>query len=211
MHGSIGQGFLWLLAPHRCPSCDWPVPDVREASFCGACEPLLEVAPPGLSPPAQTAAGWLYEGPFADAIRRFKYGGAGWLAAPLGSKLASRARPYSGRIHAVVPVPLHPSKLRARGFNPAALIAKPVAAELGAPLRLKWLHRERATRSQAGLERDARLANVRGAFRAARVTPTQVLLLDDVRTTGATLAEAAAALIAQGHEVTTLALACALK
>jgi predicted amidophosphoribosyltransferase len=78
-------------------------------------------------------------------------------------------------------------------------------------LRLTWLYRERATRSQAGLERDARLSNVRAAFRAASVTPTQVLLIDDVRTTGATLAEAAAALSAQGHEVSTLALACALK
>jgi predicted amidophosphoribosyltransferase len=106
-----------------------------------------------------------------------------------------------------VPVPLHSSKLRARGFNPAALLARPVAAELGAVLRVGWLWRERATRSQAGLDRDARLANLRGAFRAAVVEPTRVLLIDDVRTTGSTLAEAAAALTATGHEVTTLALA----
>lgn len=199
-----------MLAPHRCPSCDWLVPDVEAAEFCGACGPLLEVAPAGISPPARNAAGWLYEGPFADAIRRFKYEGAGQLAAPLGAKLAVRARPYAGQIRAVVPVPLHPAKLRARGFNPAALLAKPVAAELGATLEVGWLYRDRATRTQAGLDRDERLANVRGAFRAAPVKPTRVLLIDDVRTTGSTLAEATAALTAQGHEVTTLALACRL-
>jgi predicted amidophosphoribosyltransferase len=207
VQGSIAQGFLSLLAPHRCPGCDFRVPDVVAASFCEACEPLLEPAPAGMSPPARAAAGWLYQGPFADAIRRFKYAGAGWLAVPLGERLAVAARPYSGAIRAVVPVPLHPSKLRERGFNPAALLARPVAAELGAALRVGWLRRERATRSQAGLEREARLANLRGAFQAAVVEPTSVLLIDDVRTTGSTLAEAAAALTAKGHEVTTLALA----
>jgi predicted amidophosphoribosyltransferase len=207
MQASIVQGFLWLLAPHRCPGCNLGIADVAAASFCPACEPLLEPAPAGMSPPAREAAGWLYQGPFADAIRRFKYGGAGWLAAPLGVKLAGLARPYAGAIRAVVPLPLHASKLRARGFNPAALLAKPVAAELGAPLRIDWLRRDRATRSQAGLDRVARLANVRSAFRATKVAPTSVLLIDDVRTTGTTLAEASAALSAQGHEVTTLALA----
>jgi predicted amidophosphoribosyltransferase len=207
MQGSIPQGFLSLLAPNRCPGCDYPVPDVAAATFCDACEPLLEPTPPGMSPPSRSAAGWLYQGPFADAIRRFKYAGAGWLAVPLGERLAVAAQPYSGAVRAVVPVPLHPSKLRARGFNPAALLARPVAAELGARLHVGWLRRERATRSQAGLDRAARLANLRGAFQAASVEPTTVLLIDDVRTTGTTLAEAAAALTARGHEVTTLALA----
>jgi predicted amidophosphoribosyltransferase len=149
----------------------------------------------------------MYQGPFADAIRRFKYAGASWLAETLGNRLARAAQPFSGIARAVVPLPLHPSKLRARGFNPAALLARRVAAELGVPLRVGWLRRERATRSQAGLDRDARLANLRGAFRAARVAPTSVLLIDDVRTTGTTLSEAAAALTAQGHDVRTLALA----
>ncbi|HET6334908.1 MAG TPA: ComF family protein [Polyangiales bacterium] len=209
MQGSIVQGFLWLLAPHRCPGCDLGVADVAAAAFCPACEPLLEVAPVGLSPPARAAACWQYQGPFADAIRRFKYGGAGWLATPLGAMLATAARSYAGGIQAVVPIPLHPTKLRSRGFNPAALLARPVAVELGVPLQINWLQRDRATRTQAGLSRDARLANLKGAFRAATAEPTTVLLIDDVRTTGTTLAEASAALTAKGHEVSTLALAWA--
>jgi predicted amidophosphoribosyltransferase len=169
----------------------------------------LEPAPREAAPPCRSAAGWLFEGPFADAIRRFKYAGSGELAGPLGAMLASIASPYGGTIRAVVPVPLHPRKLRARGFNPAALLARPVARQLGAPLRIGWLHRERDTRTQAGLERAARLANLKSAFRAAKVQPTCVLLIDDVRTTGSTLHEAGGALTAVGHDVWTLALALA--
>ena len=141
------------------------------------------------------------------AIRRFKYAGASWLARPLGKLLAGTARGYAGSVHAVVPLALHPRKLRARGYNPAALLARAVARELDVPLRTSWLRRERGTRSQAGLTRDARLANVRGAFRAPAIRACRLLLVDDVRTTGATLAEAAATLAARGHTVQTLALA----
>ncbi|HKP59550.1 MAG TPA: hypothetical protein VJV78_22660, partial [Polyangiales bacterium] len=75
------------------------------------------------------------------------------------------------------------------------------------PLRVGWLRRDRSTRSQAGLPRDARPSNVRGAFSAPALPARKLLLIDDVRTTGATLAEAAATLGARGHEVRTLALA----
>lgn len=229
MPASIFEGFLSLLAPQRCPGCDLPFTPERSPQptgphthpdwaaptscltrvFCPACAPLIERAPRWLAPPASTAAAWRFEGPLADAIRRFKYAGAGRLAEPLGSLLAEAAQPYLGRLDAVVPLPLHPSKLRSRGYNPAALLGRSLARELGVPLRVDLLRRERATRSQAGLDRDARLTNVRGAFRARARPPAKLLLLDDVRTTGATLAEAAATLTARGHTVATLALAWA--
>ena len=218
-HPSILGGLVDLLAPLRCPGCDLPLPppepeapdatpDTRTA-FCPACGPLLEPTPEWLQPPARASAARLYQGPLADAIRRFKYGGAGWIARPLGALLADSARPFSGEVDAVVPLALHPSKLRTRGYNPAALLAGPVARALGVPLRVHWLRRLRATRSQAGLARDLRLENVRGAFAAAPVPGHKLLLIDDVRTTGATLAEAAATLTRAGHDVATLALAWA--
>lgn len=210
---SLLQAFLALLAPPRCPGCDFPLPEAPDAlpplapEFCEACGPLLEPPPAWLAPPAAVAAAGMYQGPLADAIRRFKYAGAGWAAAPLGKVLARASRPYAGLVHAVVPLALHPSKLRERGYNPAALLARPVALELGVPLRVGWLRRERATQSQAGLPRAGRSANVRGAFSAPARPHSKLLLVDDVRTTGATLAEAAATLRARGHEVMTLALA----
>jgi predicted amidophosphoribosyltransferase len=213
MRTSLLQGFLALLAPRHCPGCDLPLvaaaADPRSVvpEFCDACGPLLEPPPAWLAPPAAVAAAGLFQGPLADAIRRFKYAGAGWAAAPLGAVLARSARPYVGLVQAVVPLALHPSKLRERGYNPAALLARAVAVELGVPLRVGWLRRERATKSQAGLPRDARSANVRGAFSAPALPARKLLLIDDVRTTGATLAEASATLGSRGHEVLTLALA----
>jgi ComF family protein len=206
---SLLEGFLAVLAPPLCAGCDLGLAASVGHVFCEACEPLLEPSPAHLLPPARSAAVWRYQGPLADAIRRFKYGGASELAVPLGSMLALAAATYTGTVDAVVPVPLHPRKLRERGYNPAALLGRPVARALGIPQRTSWLTRARATRSQAGLSREARQSNVRAAFLAKRRAPARLLLIDDVRTTGATLSEAARVLTAHGHEVVCLALAFA--
>jgi ComF family protein len=161
------------------------------------------------APPAREAAAHAFQGPLADAVRRFKYGGARHLGSSLGGLLVAAASVYAGQVDAVVPMPLHVRKLRQRGFNPSALLARPVASALSVPLRTRWLARRRATQDQAGLSSEQRQLNVHGAF-AARPAPAQtILLIDDVRTTGATLTEAAATLKAHGHDVFTLALAWA--
>jgi ComF family protein len=108
----------------------------------------------------------------------------------------------------VVPVPLHPRRAELRGFNQAALLAKPVARALGARLAIA-LRRERDTLAQATLDRALRLRNMKEAFSAVRrVNGESVLLVDDVRTTGATLEACSAALLAAGaKDVRTLVLA----
>lgn len=212
MLSTFFSGLLELLAPAECPACG--LPDLaREdgAGLCPACVPLLEQAPKDRRPPAAHAALWLYQGPLADAIRRFKYADQRQLLRHFAPLLTAAAPAYAGLVDAVVPVPLHPRKLRARGWNPAALLARPVAGALGVPLQTRWLQRVRETAVQAGLSRDARLANVRGAFQARPAPPSRVLLIDDVRTTGATLLEAAACLEAVGHTVSTLSFAWALQ
>ena len=103
---------------------------------------------------------------------------------------------------AVVPVPLAPSRLRERGFNQAGLLARPVAASLGAPL-VEALSREPGGRRQAGLGGRARRTNVDGRFVARRDAANAVpraLLVDDVLTTGATAFACAAALAEAGFE-----------
>jgi len=107
----------------------------------------------------------------------------------------------------VVPVPLHRRRLAERGFNQAALLGRPLARALGVPLVTGRLVRVRPTPPQAELAAAERRDNVRGAFALRRPLPDRVLLVDDVRTTGATLAEAAQTLTDAGHDVFTLTLA----
>lgn len=194
------EGLSQLLVPPRCVGCDLPM--AASEGFCPACEPLIERAGPGLRPPAPTAAASHYGGPMADAICRFKYAGQTAVGRFLGDTLASVALGYAGEVDRVVPLPLHPVRLRQRGFNQAVVLARPVARALGVPLDTATLRRVRPTRVQAGLSPDARLDNVRAAF-AARPLPggARVLLIDDVRTTGATLTAAALALRAAGFDV----------
>lgn len=184
-------GLLDLLAPRVCPGCDL---ETRGRGFCPACAPLLEPPPRWMRPPAPCAAAHLYAGPMADAIRRLKYARRTDLVAPLGALLVEAGLAYAGQVARVVPVPLHPLRLRQRGFNQSALLAAPVARALGVPLDVGSLRRVRPTQEQAGKVREARLVNVRGAFEVSRAVGGPLLLVDDVRTTGATLTEAAVCL-----------------
>lgn len=199
---------LRLLAPARCAACDLALV-MDEEGFCGGCDLLLDVLPAAQRPPREAAAGFAYGGPLAEAICRLKYGGRTDLAGALGRRLADLCAGYAGEVDVVMPLPLHAERLRERGFNQAALLARPVARTLGLALDARSLRRVRPTAVQASLPRPRRLDNVRGAFVArASTRPARVLLIDDVRTTGATLASAADALLASGHpRVYTLALA----
>ncbi len=100
-----------------------------------------------------------------------------------------------------MPVPLHPARLAERGYNQAALLGAAAARELGAPLQPRALLRTRNTSQQARLPRAGRLENVAGAFRVrapALVRGRRIVLVDDVATTGATLAACVAALRESG-------------
>jgi ComF family protein len=101
----------------------------------------------------------------------------------------------------LLPVPLHPSRLRKRGYNQALELARPLGRRLGIPVRHDVLRRTRCTGAQTELDAAARVGNVRGAFALASL-PAQrhVALVDDVMTTGATLAEAAMVLLAAGMD-----------
>lgn len=199
-------GLLSLVAPRRCPGCDTSVDeDVR---FCGACEPLLEPATGALG----TYAAFVYGGPLADAIRRYKYGARTELALPLGSLFAQCARErFVGRIDVVVPVPPHPRRVRERGFDATALLAMPLARALDARYVPSAIARVRDTPPQASLARARRLGNVAGCFAVQRtLDEARVLVVDDVRTTGATLFEMARAVDDAGAgSVALLALAAA--
>ena len=183
-------GLLTLLAPTRCPGCD----EAAEGAdvFCAACSALVEHT-------SNPSAVFEYGGPVADAIQRFKYDGRSELGAVLGSLMASDARRWAGKVDAVVPVPLHWRRRRSRGYDQAALLARPVANVLGIPAVLRGLRRVRNTPSQVDLPHGERQQNVARAFAPWRLRGLRrALLIDDVRTTGATLRAASEALRAGG-------------
>jgi ComF family protein len=165
-------------------------------------------------PRSGEVAAYAYGGALGTAITSLKYGGRVDRARPLGELLRRAALGWEGAPpNVVVPVPLHRKRLVERGFNQAALLARPVARDLSARFAPLALERVRDTAAQASLDRPARQANVADAFAAragAKLAGERVLIVDDVRTTGATLdACARAALAAGASEVRTLVLAAA--
>jgi ComF family protein len=138
-------------------------------------------------------------------VRRFKYASPGLAGLDPAAEAVARllVREAAARVpgpapDALVPVPLHPARIRSRGFAPAAILARVAARALGAPA-VAGLQRVRDTPSQTGLDRPGRRRNVAGAFAPGRAAPgPTVWLVDDVVTTGATLGEAARALRAAG-------------
>jgi ComF family protein len=199
-----------LVLPPLCPRCRRSLP---EPGLCGSCLHAF-VPPPGDTASATLAgvdalhAAAAFEGELLDWVHRFKYPARGWRgldpapAALLGALVVEAASALAGEgLDATVPVPLHPRRLRERGFDPVYALARTAARALGLRVVPDALRRVRATPSQTGLDRLARRRNVAGAFtvRAGSLPHgASVLLVDDVVTTGATLGEAARTLRASG-------------
>ncbi|WP_026369926.1 ComF family protein [Kallotenue papyrolyticum] len=209
------DALLDLLFPPRCCGCR-----ARGALLCPsclrACRPVSaainQVLHQRVNSPflASTAGAYHFEGVVREALHALKYARRARLAGPLGSLLIAYARQQPVIVDAIVPVPLHPERERQRGFNQAALLAAPLARALGVPLLTDGLARTRNTARQADLGREQRRANVRAAFAwcAAAAPPARLLLIDDVITTGVTVAAVAQALCEAGaREVHALALA----
>ncbi|MDH5527440.1 MAG: ComF family protein [Nitrospirota bacterium] len=162
---------------------------------CGAC---MRAAPPFAR--ARVLGG--YDGLYGHAVRLLKYREKTSLANYLAGRIRPRAYPDGfWDVDLVMPVPLHPSRLRERGFNQSARLAAAVGRRMGLPVAGHLLERTVATASQVGLKRRERLRNVARAFAVCdtdSVAGKSVLLVDDVITTGATLSACARALMRAG-------------
>lgn len=210
--GRLTAAALDLAFPAACAGCG------REgAPLCNSCLPALDarLGLPGGTPmgmPADLPAPLLqlewcapFAGPVRAALHDLKYRGERRLAEPLGAAIARRWACVGSGAQVVVPVPVHAERERHRGYDQAALIAAGAARRLGLPFA-NALERGRTTVAQFELGRDQRAANVAGAFRlrgsdqrsAAAIAGRWVLLVDDVVTTGATLAACATALERSG-------------
>jgi ComF family protein len=207
---------LDLALPGRCVGCG-----AEGLPICATCSPALDArldtapgTPIGLlseTPAPLLQLEWC--APFAGTVRRalheLKYAGEQRLAEPLGAAIARRWRRAGAGGDLIVPVPVHADRLRKRGYDQAVMIAGVSAGELGLPFA-PILERARATAAQYDLDREHRSANVEGAFRLVRRAPGSRLevrlplsgrwpvLVDDVVTTGATLAACARVLLDHG-------------
>jgi ComF family protein len=137
-----------------------------------------------------------YEGVGKEIVHGLKYRGYRKIVARLATPLMLQVLGDS-RFDAVVPVPLHRSRQRKRGFNQAGLLARGVASEINAPVS-DTLEVVRSTRDQVELTAAQRRANVAGAYRATAILRGKILLIDDVFTTGATMSACASTLLRAG-------------
>lgn len=180
----------WLSEP-LCPQCGRIVADSH--SICYVCRkwPL---------PLSKIRAATQFVDPIPQIIHNMKYNGYHALAEPLADLMVKAWPQWQFNIDLVLPVPLHPDRQKERGYNQSALLTKHMCRRLGLPYNLEAISRPRHTSPQVGLNVIDRLTNVRGAFRAdaAKVTGKNILLIDDVCTTGATMAATAEALLMAG-------------
>lgn len=202
------------LARHPlCPLCGRPFIDgAGDDHLCGPC---LQ------RPPRFTAArAWacypreeLDDHPLRKVVQRFKYGRKVALGKPLGRLLAAGCEEFlpSWPIDLIIPVPLHPRRLRWRGFNQSVLLARQVSRRYAIAMDPFVLTRAKETPPQTQLHEDERRKNVRGAFAVASgksVDKKNLLLVDDVYTSGATIDECSRTLKRAGaQEVYVLTLA----
>ena len=185
-----------LFAPRLCWSCSGL--SRRGDPLCGSCraslhrltpEPVLLSGVPVWAPLA-------YSGPARDLVRALKFRGAIALADAMAAQIVANAPP--GLLAAqLVPVPLHPRRLRQRGYNQAAAIAEAVGRRADLAV-LHCLARSGPSITQVGRDRAERTAAPAGSIHAKSPAPEKVLLVDDVVTTGATLGACRDALIAHG-------------
>ncbi len=185
-----------------CRRCSLPRPG--SPADCGRCRDW----PSGLT----AVAAVRYAGAAESIAHTLKYRGWTHLADLCAAAMVDALADRPAGLDVLVPVPLHAARLRERGFNQSALIARSLSARLAIPV-IEALVRSRATRSQVGLGRAARRRNVEAAFepRGGLRAGARVGLVDDVATSGATLAAAALALGAGGAaRVTAVTFALAL-
>jgi ComF family protein len=207
---------LDLLLPPRCGSCravgSWLCARCHsrirrlEEPTCRRCGAELESARKDcgcrsrLKSLARLRSAAAYEGPIEVAVQRFKYQGWRRLAEPLAILMAERLMVEGLAAPWAVAVPLHPSRLRQRGFNQAELLARELRRRLQLEAPPGELVRTRQTPPQVGHDRRWRLENVRDAFawHGAALAGRSILVVDDVATTGATLEACASALRSGG-------------
>lgn len=185
------EALLELLYPRdvRCACCDKEA--LTRGGLCGACAARFHPALPRETPAGLDGfhAAWVYEEPLRGMMHRFKFQNASHLADFFSAYMQPSAH---WSVTGLVPVPLHPAREKARGYNQSLLLAERIAARTGMALKGDILLRIRDTQTQTELDAAARARNLRDAFALQKsCAGERLLLIDDICTTGSTLCECA--------------------
>ncbi|MBL1277846.1 MAG: ComF family protein [Ectothiorhodospiraceae bacterium] len=163
-------------------------------ALCGQCQ----IQPPSYE---QCLSPFLYYRPVDKLLQGLKFNGrlaqARLMGELMGQWLASVVEVMPDQL---IPVPLHPTRIRERGFNQATELARPIAKRLNIPLNLSVVQRRVATPPQSDLTRQERLKNIRNVFNVVKPVDGHVVIIDDVMTTGSTVEELAKTLLRAGAE-----------
>jgi ComF family protein len=194
-----------------CPRC-WSAMRFIERPFCerlgtpfehdlgqGLISPQAMADPPAFA--RARAVARFEDGPARTLVHRLKYSDRAELARPIARWMARAGADVLADVDLLAPVPLHALRLWRRRFNQAAALTAEISRQTGKPCDLTAIRRVKATRSQVGLSRAQRAENVQGAFRVAEgvvVRGLNVVLVDDVLTSGATANAASRALLRAG-------------
>ncbi|NEX18314.1 MAG: ComF family protein [Halochromatium sp.] len=194
-----------------CPRCAQPFAPSRDTKMTLTASSLVDAAPQPLcsncqrqTPPFERClAAYRYEDPLPGLVAGIKFKSKLNLIRLLGELLADVVQTDAERRdkplpQALVPVPLHLRRLRARGYNQALEIARILSRRTGVPLLPQCCRRTRATQAQSELDERHRHLNIRGAFEAIAPMPRHIALIDDVMTTGATVSELTRVMTAAG-------------
>ncbi len=214
-----GQTLLDLILPPRCVNCEttnsWLCDDclsqvdIINRPICQKCGTPHTAAPFSCSQCAHhplkfingiRAAAFFEDNPIRPAIHALKYNNHKAIADTLAQLLYDACQRHNLTFDVIMPVPLHKSRYKTRGYNQSELLARGLSRRLNIPLDTRTLVRTKKTKSQMTLGAEERQQNVAGAFttKPGRPLAQQILLIDDVCTTGSTLDACAAALTTSG-------------
>jgi ComF family protein len=169
-----------------CRYCAYPLPD-EGYLVCGQCIKK----PPSFD---QALIGYVFEEPLRKLLHQFKYHNGLYLTSFLSQLMLQAIEKHSIAGQCLIPVPMHPQRLKQRGFNQAALLAKYLAKKLNLPYDLKSCQKIINTAPQASLDGEERKKNLRQAFHVKPLSYQHIILIDDLLTTGSTANELAQAI-----------------
>ncbi|MGB2601828.1 MAG: phosphoribosyltransferase family protein [Candidatus Omnitrophota bacterium] len=203
----VARSCVNILFPEQCIACG-TLPAAYPLPVCSRCsDSVIRAAAPALGSSknlTKILSCRYYEGAIKKCVKQFKYSGKLKLMdlfQPVVHTFINRTHPFSEQIHGAIPVPVHPSKRRARGYNQSELIATILSQEISVPVQRHTLIKTKNTGPQTALARNKRMRNLDGSFAVVDrtlVTGRNLVLVDDIVTTGATLETCARELLKAG-------------